>query len=67
MDSDKVMIAAAVTVGSVLTMGLGGLLVGPVVAGIAYGAAENKLSNEKAAQQRDIERRTRIHIHYRGD
>lgn len=67
MKSEKVAVAVAVTVGSVLTMGLGGLLVGPVLAGIACVIAENKLANEKAARQRDVERRTRYHYHYRGD
>ena len=50
-----------------LTMGWGGLLIGPLIMGVAGVVADREAANKEAARERDIERRTRYHYHYRGD
>lgn len=62
-NKEAVVLGASAVVG-VLGMGLGGLLVGPAVTMFAWIYAQEKRDREKAARQRDIERRTRYHHHY---
>ena len=67
MNNKEAVILGASAVVGVFTMGFGGLLVGPAVTVFAWMYSQDKKRNEQAARQRDIERRTRYHVHYRGD